>query len=537
MIMSGSMPLPEHKEEKMRSTGRIFEGIDFTDIPDYGLTWRKVASKYGVEGIRSLAVFNNKIYAGTDTSGNLLEWSGTEWVSKAGTFGAGYGEWAILSLVVLDGNLYGTTWGTGLLLKWNGTDAWVQVAAQIGSEDCLECSIVLNGEIYAGGSLGQLYKWNGTDSWVQVAEGLGSDYINTLTVFNGKIYGGTYHAKLYEYSGTDTWVQVAGQADSETFIVAMAVLNEELYSNTGPHGRLYKWNGTDAWVMVADQLGSVDYITALAILDGEIYGTGSAGALLYKWNGTDSWVLVSDKIGGDYDTVTAEGLLVKDGVLYAGIETGTNAGALLEAYTRFADLGDRSRYGNTGIATDTALDKLESGICSIVFEKPGSRIVISKNKSINNLRKQTISFWLYITGVGLIDSGYIYDKNFRIIRIVNGTQLQIIQYFGAGFNLWRTSADSLLMGVWQHVCIIYDATDTDNDPEVCLNGVKVTVTKVYSSAGEPADDSGYDLVIGDSNVTQYYLDGRLAMLRMWNRLKTEPQALAEFNSTRHWFGI
>ena len=97
-----------------------------------GNAWVQKAPYSGEKWIRSLCVYNGKLYGGTSENGKLYEWNGTDaWVVKAPKLGA---ETNIISLCVYNGKLYGGTQQSGKLYEWNGVNAWVEKAPQLGGE-------------------------------------------------------------------------------------------------------------------------------------------------------------------------------------------------------------------------------------------------------------------------------------------------------------------------------------------------------------------------------------------------------------------
>ena len=91
--------------------------------------WTEVAPQLNSQAyIRSLAVFNGKLYGGTATGGCLFEWNGVDsWIQVAPQLNS---QTHILSLAVFNGKLYGGTYPGGCLFEWNGVNSWKQVAPQ-----------------------------------------------------------------------------------------------------------------------------------------------------------------------------------------------------------------------------------------------------------------------------------------------------------------------------------------------------------------------------------------------------------------------
>ena len=132
-------------------------------------TWVNMPSLPLPERFASLAVYNDKLYAGTNGGAKLYEWDEgySAWVLRAPTL-------RILSLLLNpgDGKIYGGT-DDGRLLRWNtALGRWDVVAPALGSEIAINCLAMYNSEIYGGTSPGgKLYRWNsaGAGSWVLVA--------------------------------------------------------------------------------------------------------------------------------------------------------------------------------------------------------------------------------------------------------------------------------------------------------------------------------------------------------------------------------
>lgn len=306
--------------------------------------WTQVAPALGGEPyIDSLAVFNSKLYGGTE-SGTLFEWNDVDaWVEVAPALS---GQTFIASLVVFNNKLYGgafrDTWpGIGphvALLEWNGVDAWVEVAVSGASGDVYSLAVfnnklyistsndsellewdndvtlvpvtnipwgsalgplaVFNNKLYCGTRSrvmptvagGELWEWNGVDAWIAVAPELGSGQnILSLAVFNSKLYGGTSGNKLYEWNGSNAWVEVAPTLIASEDITSLLVFNNKLYGSTAwTDGSLLEWNGSSAWSRVALPLNGQTGVYSTVQFNNRIYGGTGPGGRLFEWSGVSS---------------------------------------------------------------------------------------------------------------------------------------------------------------------------------------------------------------------------------------------------------
>jgi hypothetical protein len=177
-----------------------------------------------------------------------------------------------------------------------GDIAWGLVAdtfySGIVAVQGLQDMIVLNNEIYAGGSTKVLLKWNGINAWEKVATSLPiNSVIYALCPYNNKIYiAGGATGILIEWTGINTFSQVANELNSQKYIYDLCVFNEKLYGCTGTGGRLFEWNGSNAWVQKGSTGG--DVLRSLCVHNEKLYAA-SQYSRLYEWNGVDTLTQVA----------------------------------------------------------------------------------------------------------------------------------------------------------------------------------------------------------------------------------------------------
>ncbi|HOU27353.1 MAG TPA: hypothetical protein PLD76_04795 [Paludibacteraceae bacterium] len=239
--------------------------------------WVQVADKY-LSGDTAvfIAEYNNKIYGGNgiyNPSGELLEWNGTNaWTLKAPQLNGQ--SWPNF-LIVYNNELYAATQTGSRLFKWNGTNAWVEVAGQAGgTENYMYTLCEYNGKIY-GGTFpnGQLYEWNGSNAWVLKAPQLnGQTQIKNLIVFNDALYGCTSGGRLFKWNDSDAWIQIASV---DATLHYMAVLGNQLYV-VGSNGVLYRLYNSTLQQVCRYSAG----IFTLMAYDGALYGGTINGQLI-----------------------------------------------------------------------------------------------------------------------------------------------------------------------------------------------------------------------------------------------------------------
>ena len=286
--------------------------------------WSQVCAQLGSETrIYSLAVYNGRLYAGTNPNGLLyrLNTAGTAWEQVCAQLNS---QTYILSLAVYDGRLYGGTYPDGLLFRLNAAgNAWEQVCAQLNGQTRILDLVVYNGRLYGStADDGCLFRLNAAgNAWEQVCAQLnGQVRVNGLAVYNGRLYGGTaLGGRLFRLNAAgNAWEQVCSQLGSQTYIVSLAVYNGRLYGGTYPHGMLYRLNAAgNAWEQVCAQLDAqTDIIWNLTIYNERLYGsTGSEGRLFRLNVAGNAWEQVCDQLDSQTDIYS---LAVYDNTLYGG---------------------------------------------------------------------------------------------------------------------------------------------------------------------------------------------------------------------------
>lgn len=321
-------------------------GFKFWPNWDIPMRWESPATtQYTEPNLSPIIVYNNKLY-GQGSWGDLYEWDGI-----AGTLNYTV-PWEagryISSFVVFNNKLYAGTSFTGELLEFDDTTHWIVKAPILGGLAFISALTVYNGELYALAGSGypgtKLYKWNNTDAWIAVASQLGGEQVWTLAVFNNKLYGGTApNGKLFEFNNVDAWIEKAPRLSSQTTITALIVFKGKLYGGTAPNGKLFEFNNVNAWIEKAPQLGLETSINSMVIFEDGLYAGTSTHAKLYKWNELNAWAEVAAQIAVNQMNITS--LIVFLGRLCGG---NTGSGDLLrwEGVTSYSVSGNSSLGGN-----------------------------------------------------------------------------------------------------------------------------------------------------------------------------------------------
>ena len=295
--------------------------------------WEVIAGAYADSNVtRNLIEFDNKLYAGENPNGRLLEWSGgDEWTVVADMLSSQIQT----RIIEFDSKIYAGTSHGGMLFEWNSTgEEWLKVADTLSSQDNIRSLAVHDGALYGGTDPdGMLFKWDiGSTTWVMVADSFstiaGEKWIYSLIEYDGVLYGGTLGPEsdtkamlLSSTGGAWTILAVADDPTQDSFWgSSLAQYNGKIYMGTYDRGNLLEHTiGSTTLTRKAGALyeGRLS-IEELIVFDGNLYGgTGHSdinGGKLFKWNDVDTWVQVADQVNGNkYIT----GIVDLNGVLYA----------------------------------------------------------------------------------------------------------------------------------------------------------------------------------------------------------------------------
>ncbi|MBI2011203.1 fibronectin type III domain-containing protein [Candidatus Daviesbacteria bacterium] len=204
------------------------------------------------ERIYSLVVFNNKLYAGQGSGGGDGDIFVCNPATSSNSTSCEAGDWTksyeggqndILSLAVFNNKLYagqGSGGGDGDVLVFDGT-SWT--TSYNGAQETIRSLGVFSGKLYAGvglnGGDGDILKFDGT-SWSTSYDG-GNEEIRSFAVYNNRLYAGQ------GVSGNDAIVLVCNPGGTtcdpgdwsqyenypEETIDDLIVFNDKLYGGQG----------------------------------------------------------------------------------------------------------------------------------------------------------------------------------------------------------------------------------------------------------------------------------------------------------------
>ncbi len=234
-----------------------------------GSTWSEnfASPQYN---IYCLAEYDNKLYAGSGgDNGIIYVYDGSTWsVSYENEI-----ETDILSLAVYGDNLYAGTYPNGRILTYDGS-TWSE---SYDSPETYIFSLAVYGDnLYAGTYLNALILTYDGSTWSTGYDHPFEKGVYSLAVYNDKLYAGTsLNGLIITYDGS-TWS--TSYDTPEATIYSLAVYDNKLYAGTAPHGLVLAHDGS-TWSESYE--GLEIEIRSLAVYGDKLYaGTGTNGLIL-----------------------------------------------------------------------------------------------------------------------------------------------------------------------------------------------------------------------------------------------------------------
>lgn len=352
-----------------------------------------------------VGAYNNSAGGIFTTAGGIAvngigRWNGVSWSALGSGLNGSVKSIAALDDELVVCGLFNRAGGVPVngIARWNG-HRWADLGADL--QDC-EATVVLNGVLYASGTLNSVYssvaRWTGS-AWVAIGPGFNQP-VSTLASYNGNLVaGGNFWTsdsrqirRVAQWDGSE-WQSIGAGLGS--WVMDLAVHQGELIASGlftigggGPTSRVAHWDG-NSW----GPLGILSRAEALIDVDGELYaGTTSTNGGIVHWTGSN-W----EPVGGG-----ADGLVYSafgwQGDLYVG---GTFGRAGSTAANRAA------RWNG---AEWTALGAGIDGNVLDFVEHEGSLIAVGRfrgggGKLSRGVARWTGSGWEAL-GTGLAKDGY-----------------------------------------------------------------------------------------------------------------------------------
>lgn len=222
----------------------------------------------------------------------------------------------LYALLEYNSKLYGVG-EARILYEWSGS-AWLSKAGS-SANNHLYAALVFGGALYAGGVEQKLNEWDDASAWADKSAAIGNT-ITALGEYNSTLYAGDNAGGLWEWNGVDTLADESTGGDANAQLYFIGELDGELVC-ADLNGEVYTWDDVDTLTSEGDFNESVRF-NGWCIHDGKLYGAGYTTGRLWEWDGAASLTNVAPQF-------EAEGVyaIYSDGTTLFGV---TRFGKVLE---------------------------------------------------------------------------------------------------------------------------------------------------------------------------------------------------------------
>ncbi|MBI4494783.1 MAG: hypothetical protein HY690_18560 [Chloroflexi bacterium] len=282
-------------------------------------------------GLRCLASFRGKLYAGAEASGKIYRYDGAAW---AQAFDLGAGSAGVTTLVEYGGKLYAANASNGQVASTGDGTTWSYPAFTVAGASGIHALAVLA----AGGALrlyvvadevlnvtlaARVFYWDGSllsgeqfgllERWCRAAAVLGS----RLYVFGAETQD-QEHGAIYSFNGT-SWSLERHLPDN--YVTAAAPFGADLSLGMARGGEVYRYNGSTLELLRT--LSASGPLCGLFPFGGALWAsayTPALGVYLVRFDG-QAWSIPHEGASG----TAALGLAAYQGTLFLGTRAAASA--------------------------------------------------------------------------------------------------------------------------------------------------------------------------------------------------------------------
>ena len=198
---------------------------------------------------------------------------------------------------------------------------------------------------------------------------------------------------------------------------------------------------------------------------------------------------------------------------------------------------DLSGYGNHGsLVADASFSSDNKGTMN--FDGTGDYVSVSASSSINMVADQpvTISYWMYLnqtasersTFIGPINKNY-FGRSYG--HLISPSTNGFLLYTDDDTSVEASSSTVISKNKWYHVCSVY----TTSKISLYLDGELDTENSVMTGFSLTVDTN--TLFIGSGSSSNYYLNGKIPIVQLYNKELSTSEIQQNFNATRDRYGI
>ena len=216
-----------------------------------------------------------------------------------------------------------------------------------------------------------------------------------------------------------------------------------------------------------------------------------------------------------------------------------------ESLQFYVDAGLTSSYPGTGTTWyDISENSRNLTMNSLSYSSnDGGYIIFDGSHTADSVATYSINFSNGFTVESVAKfSGSDYEGLFAFNEPMNGNYINVQAQGGTNIR-WEvdqgssfTTTNSLTSSTWYHVTCVYegDSNNTSATARIYINGVENNTGSLYADRTGTSQNQTSNFVLG---LHDGYLNGNIALSRMYNKVLTPIEVLQNFNATKNRFGL
>jgi len=169
-----------------------------------------------------------------------------------------------------------------------------------------------------------------------------------------------------------------------------------------------------------------------------------------------------------------------------------------------------------------------NGESALYFDGDESYANCPSSESLNLTNEITLEAWIEPTSYGSVPNlgfGRIFDKEKFSLYLAGespsfNNHSLVFEFKNENDEIFRcnTPENSISLDSWQHVAVTYDSID---EVKMFIQGAEQTLSNSGTPTGYIADNSDFDLLMGNSQTLFWSFEGLIDEVRCWNTVRSD----------------
>ena len=338
-------------------------------------------------------------------------------------------------------------------------------------------------------------------------------YPGTATIWSNG-WSGAYVNPTYSFDGNLSTYTI--QTGTATYTFAGAGLNV-----TGTV-RIYVTFGATS--------GQVAGLPNVVVVDGTDVSSKMAAANLYAGGAGAGWIDVTSEVGAVFNTIVMTGTSSRSNPAIYAVEVN---GQILIDGIGFSPWKDLSGNNNTGTLTNGPTYSANN-LGNIVFDGTNDYASLPAiNPTASAFSCETFFQWASIGSDKntLFSLCYEYPNKGYLIRQSDAivTDGKVVIWSDNGSESYVRSSQILSVNTWYHLVVV----QSSNTCLIYINGVLDS----SQALSNPVLGTSSNTFIGARSGTGAYLNGKVAVSRIYNKALSATEVLQNYNATKRRYGL